>query len=127
MAWCPGGATAGRGRSRGTSPGSRRPVPPGQRAIGRASISPRQVGPNEARRDAPKHPNVATFRSQSDTLSDMWEPVGPLAASVYWRRRFTAVVVAVLLIGAATCGAAALLTRPATTSPADGTTILAPS
>ena len=40
----------------------------------------------------------------------MWEPVGPLPASVYWRRRCTAVAVAVLLIGAAIWGAAVLLT-----------------
>jgi hypothetical protein len=57
----------------------------------------------------------------------MWEPVGPLAASVYWRRRFTAVVVAVLLIGAAAWGAAALLAPPAAGTPAVGTTSLSPS
>ncbi|MDN5857421.1 MAG: hypothetical protein L0H84_02255 [Pseudonocardia sp.] len=39
----------------------------------------------------------------------MWEPVGPLPASVYWRRRCTAVAVAILLVGAAGWSAAALL------------------
>jgi len=57
----------------------------------------------------------------------MWEPVGPLPASVYWRRRCTAVAVAVLLIGAAVWGAAVLLAPRAAGSTADGTTILAPS
>ncbi|MGI5126279.1 hypothetical protein ACQEVB_05630 [Pseudonocardia sp. CA-107938] len=57
----------------------------------------------------------------------MWEPVGPLPASVYWRRRCTAVAVAVLLIGAAVWGAAVLLGPRGAGSTADGTTILAPS
>ncbi len=58
----------------------------------------------------------------------MWEPVGPLPASVYWRRRCTAVAVAVLLIGAAIWGAAVLLAPRAGADPTgDGTTILAPS
>lgn len=46
----------------------------------------------------------------------MWEPVGPLPASVYWRRRCTAVTLAVLLIGAAVWGAAAVLTPPTATT-----------
>lgn len=57
----------------------------------------------------------------------MWEPVGPLAASVYWRRRFTAVAVAVLLIGAAVWGAAVLLTPPSAGTPTDRITSLSPS
>lgn len=39
----------------------------------------------------------------------MWEPVGPLPATVYWRRRFVAVLSAVLLILALAWASAALL------------------
>ena len=55
----------------------------------------------------------------------MWEPVGPLPASVYWRRRVTAVaatVAAVLLV--AWCAALLLAPRPQAT---DGTASMAAS
>jgi len=50
---------------------------------------------------APRRCESATFSSQSDTLCYMWEPMGTLPASVYWRRRWLAVAsttAAVLLV-----------------------------
>ncbi len=51
----------------------------------------------------------------------MWEPVGPLPATVYWRRRCVALASAVTLVGlvAATAGTPAPATR-ATTAPGSG-------
>lgn len=39
-----------------------------------------------------------TFCNTPDTLGDVWKPVGPLPASVYWRRRCLAAVTAVAML-----------------------------
>ncbi|WP_281690278.1 hypothetical protein [Pseudonocardia thermophila] len=58
----------------------------------------------------------------------MWEPVGPLPASVYWRRRLTAVAAAALLFGAGVWGVSGLLSPNDVRSPeSHGTTTLSPS
>jgi hypothetical protein len=61
------------------------------------------------RRDGPGEAGRNTFSNHSDTLSDVWEPVGPLSPAVYWRRRGVAMASAVALVGLviATAGAPA--------------------
>ncbi len=50
----------------------------------------------------------ATYGSRRYTLRDVWEPVGPLPASVYWRRRWVAIASAVSVIVLLFWGIAAL-------------------
>jgi hypothetical protein len=63
----------------------------------------------------------------SDTLRDVWEPVGPLPASVYWRRRWVAIaavlgmlVLLVWFVGALLAG------NGSTARPASRTALSAP-
>lgn len=63
-------------------------------------------------------------RRATDTVRDVWEPVGPLPAAVYWRRRCLAVASAVLVVLVlvwACASAFAPATRPVTATPAAAT------
>lgn len=48
------------------------------------------------------------MREREPTFRDVWEPVGPLAPSVYWRRRGVALGVVVLVLGGVVWGLAGL-------------------
>lgn len=70
---------------------------------------------------SPCRPPIGTTGSGDvDTLCDVWEPIGPLPASVYWRRRALAAVTvagAVVLVGSLVTGAAPPDAAPVAAAP----------
>jgi hypothetical protein len=69
-------------------------------------------------RGTTRRTTYATFGNGSDTLRDMWEPIGPLPASVYWRRRFVAILSTIVVLVALAWIVAASIVPAAPVSPA---------